>query len=351
MNGRGVGSGDLLVAVRWLVVGSTFGWWLCSLCVVAIMGSVMVVSDMALVRAQDQHAAALAAGGNVVVISSDAGALDAAECAQLAGRSDVVRSGSVLFGEPLHSVSAPGVGIVLAAVDPEFLAIVSDEPRTSTPGVILAREAGRAIGVVEGSVLTWTTGASARVAAVVDVSARAPALSRTAFALRAPTGRANECWVEVAPGRRVSATSTLVASMPSAVGAPMRALLDETPEEAVDGTLLTVVKWTPVFGAASVGLVVALSLVMDRGGLALLRILGLDRRRMVFLGGLRYTVMWGVCLPVATLLALTVLLVGGVRVVEESLTSVVPACCVVVLGGVAGYARTPRNLLVRLRDR
>ncbi len=324
---------------------------------VVTMLTLIDVLDLAI---RNQYEAELRAGGNILVLSSDQAQISREECTRLRERDDVLASGSLAYGTVDHPVSAPGLGIVVAEVDPGVLGIVDptfggDAPagRDAGPGprLVLAVAAARDLGAEPGSYLSWRRGGDSRVTATVDAASRAPQMERWAFAVVAPLGEAHECWIEAEEGQRSSLEETVRASIPTSSGASIRALRPTAPEDSIDPMVMRGWSAAPWAGGVVVGAIVAGLWLSDRSALALLQLGGLRRTEAALLRAVHTsaTLGFGMVVSIGAWLA-----VGHARhlgTTQAALKGTVICLAVGLVVGVPLALARPRNAVLLLRDR
>ncbi len=169
----------------------------------AILGAVAFLelhdSDRALHLAQRY----VASGGYVAIADGSGGGVDAAACEALNNESHVVAAGALRSTGLVSFAQAPNTLFSRVLVTPGLI-------RAWAPGSTVAH-AGLADGLVVGPALAAELGlepdafveiggTSMRVAAVADVERRNPLAARWAMEFVAPTGPAEQCWVEFRPG-------------------------------------------------------------------------------------------------------------------------------------------------------
>lgn len=347
-----LGARDLVAMCCAILRSPTIGGVVGALMLAIGLSGALVTLSVIDAAVDDAYTTSLERGGNVMVVSADDVGVDRAECSRLGARDDVTAAGAVRLADVDRTSAAPGVGLQIAQVDPGALRVLDPHYTASgAGGVVVARQASAAIGARSGSLLDWERMGKTVVAGVVDVAGRAPEMDRWVYDVVAPIGVADECWVEAVPGHRTTVASGVRAGLPSSPTAVVRVLLADAPEDAVDETLLRLRAALPAAACVIAVAASALARVLDRTGLALLRLLGLARMDIVVVRWLQHAVGAALSLAVAFSVAMCVDQMMGIPVSRLAVQASCLAVAVGTLADVVLCTAQARNALVVLRDR
>ncbi|MCL2092163.1 MAG: hypothetical protein FWH11_13350 [Micrococcales bacterium] len=334
-----------------LVRGSTLGARTAYTLLALVVGAGILTTNLLHQDIVAQYDAALAAGGNVLVISDADDAIVAESCENLAARDDVRAAGWVRQPTVVHTTSAPGVGLMLAQVSPGAVQVLSGTALDVTaPGAILAREASTSIGATAGSLLSWENTTEVTVADIVDLQGRAPTMTRWILVPTTATGGVNECWVEAEEGHRGNLEDTIRASSAVTANSAIRALTDNPPEKSVDGTALRAHALAPVVLTLTSVLLLVLARLFERRSLAILSACGTQHAHLVQITAVVMTTSAAAATIVGLVLGVGVCAVQDVSLVAPGLRLVALDFGVLFAAAVALAAVRPANFLTTLRD-
>ncbi len=170
----------------------------------AILGSLAFLELRDSDRALDLAARYVATGGYVAVADGSGGRLDAAACEALNNESHVVAAGALRSTGLVSFAQAPNTLFSRVQMTPGLVRVWA--PGSAVPDAELAHAlvVGPALsselGLQRGSFTRIEDGPPLRIAEVGAVEQRNPQASRWAMEFVPPTGRAEQCWVELRPG-------------------------------------------------------------------------------------------------------------------------------------------------------
>jgi hypothetical protein len=224
-------------------------------------------------------------GGYVVVVTGEGG-VDRARCEQLGGEAWTVGAGSTAIEGPIQITVVPGDLYQHATITRSALAVIDPtlHPQPSGGPSWLAGDAvADEISLTRGSRLDTDGDAGGTVAAIVS-SRRNPIIARSLIALTAPTGHADDCWVELTPATYTAGTTALAAAFTTnATEYRIRPVIrrDELTRDPAREFSIRPQKDAWLAIGLATALFIWMTIWLRRSGLSLYLALGLGRLRLI----------------------------------------------------------------------
>lgn len=182
------------------------------LIVAAIMGTCLWIESGQVSEALKRMQEGMSKGSNVLIVSSKAGSIRAADCMKLNAYEGVIAVGSVNTKTVVSSPRAPRAPFQLVSVSPGYMRVSNSKPILVDEDVYLGSALSEELGIVEGNRLDIINRPSLNISAVLSESVRAHEQNRRVFTTEWPKDSVLECWVETTPEVKIAMRQSIAAA-------------------------------------------------------------------------------------------------------------------------------------------